>query len=158
MCIFPREQNHFARLFSREAHISVKKKRWLWHTSAFLGKNIYYRSDLLLRAETLVTVSPCEFPPRCHPSSSSPHPSLSSPRPVVSEVEPRRGSPFLSPCHPGPTYLSSPLSFWSAAIESRGSPLFPRISWFFIWHFRKFYIDYRQTTFSKKFRHEKAFP
>ena len=124
----------------------------------FAGVKIYYRSDLLQQAETLVTVSPCEFPPRCHPSSSSPHPSLSSPRPVVSEVEPRRGSPFLSPCHPGPTYLSSPLSFWSAAIESRGSPLFPRISWFFIWHFRKFYIDYRQTTFSKKFRHEKAFP
>ena len=26
MCIFPREQNHFVRLLSREAHISVKKQ------------------------------------------------------------------------------------------------------------------------------------
>ena len=47
-----------------------KKKRWLWHTSAFSGKNIYYRSEQIQQAETLVTVSPCEFPPRCHPRAS----------------------------------------------------------------------------------------
>ena len=32
----------------------------------FAGAKIYYRSDLLLLAETLVTVSPCEFSPRCY--------------------------------------------------------------------------------------------
>ena len=80
-CVFSRSQIHFVRLLFREAHISVKKKRWLWHTSAFSGKNIYYRSDPLLPAETLVTVSPCEFPPRClprilpcHPRDPSCHP------------------------------------------------------------------------------------
>ena len=59
-----------------------KKKRWLWHTSVFSGKNIYYRSEQLQQEETLVTVSPCEFPPRCHPRLG-------------------RGSPCPSHCHPG---------------------------------------------------------
>ena len=102
-----------------------KNKRWLWHTSAFSGKNIYYRSDLLQQAETLVTVSPCEFPPRCSPRLLLRHPRVGE-----DPLSSCRGSPFLSPCHPGPSYLSSPLSFWSAAIESRGSPLIPRISHF----------------------------
>ena len=86
-----------------------KNKRWLWHTSAFSGKNIYYRSEQLQQAETLVTVSPCEFPPRCH-----------------------------LPVTPG---------------SSRGHtkhPSFPAFHSPFIWHFRKFYIDYRQTNLLKK--------
>ena len=85
-----------------------KNKRWLWHTSVFSGKNIYYRSEQLQQAETLVTVSPCEFPPRCHPSSSSPHPSLSSPRLLLRH--PRIGEDPLasSHCHPGLRLVSLP--------------------------------------------------
>ncbi len=79
-----------------------KNKRWLWHTSAFSGKDIYYRSGQLQQAETLVTVSPCEFPPRCHPRLG-------------------RGSPCPSHCHPGPSYLSSPT--WSGI-----SPLSPHFT------------------------------
>ena len=66
-----------------------KNKRWFWHTSAFSGKNIYYRSEQLQQAETLVTVSPCEFPPRCHPRLG-------------------RGSPCPSHCHPGLRLVSLP--------------------------------------------------
>ena len=47
-----------------------KNKRWFRITNFFAGEKNYYRSDLLLLAETLVTVSPCEFPPRCHPRAS----------------------------------------------------------------------------------------
>ena len=54
-----------------------KNKRWLWHTSAFSGKKIYYRSEQLQQAETLVTVSPCEFPPRCLPRIFPCHPRAS---------------------------------------------------------------------------------
>ena len=79
-----------------------KNKRWLWHTSAFSGEDIYYRSGQLQQAETLVTVSPCEFPPRCHPRLG-------------------RGSPCPSHCHPGPSYLSSPT--WSGI-----SPLSPHFT------------------------------
>ena len=92
----------------------------------FAGAKIYYRSDLLLLAETLVTVSPCEFPPRCHPRILPCHPRASffvilavilerSDRitrihlhhPIVIPVPPT--------CHPR---------------LGRGSPLFPRISHF----------------------------
>ena len=47
-----------------------KNKRWFRITNFFEGAKIYYRSDLLQQAETLVTVSPCEFPPRCLPRAS----------------------------------------------------------------------------------------
>ena len=39
-----------------------KNKRWFRITNIFEGVKNYYRSDLLQQAETLVTVSPCEFP------------------------------------------------------------------------------------------------
>ncbi len=116
-------------------------KRWLWHTSAFSGKDIYYRSGQLQQAETLVTVSPCEFPPRCHPRILPCHPRDPSCHPRLG-----RGSPFLSPCHPG------------LVPGSHEPSLFPGISKSIVCHSRKFFIDYRQTTFSKRIGHEKVFP
>ena len=55
----------------------------------FAGEIIYYRSDPLLQAKTLVTVSPCEFPPRCHPRILSRHPRVGE-DPLASHS-----------CHPG---------------------------------------------------------
>ena len=67
MYSFPREQIHFVRLLSQEAHISVKKLTVVLDYEFYADENIYYWQDLLPHAETLVTVSPCEFPPRCLP-------------------------------------------------------------------------------------------
>ena len=46
-----------------------KNKRWFRITNIFEGVKNYYRSDLLQQAETLVTVSPCEFPRDVFPLS-----------------------------------------------------------------------------------------
>ena len=52
----------------------------------FAGAKIYYRSDLLLLAETLVTVSPCEFPPRCLPRILPCHPRLGRGSPLFPRI------------------------------------------------------------------------
>ena len=75
-CVFPRSQIHFVRLFSRETHISVKKQAVAPDYEFYAGENIYYRSDPLPHAETLVTVSPFEFRPRCHPRAGGDLPSF----------------------------------------------------------------------------------
>ena len=83
-----------------------KNKRWLWFTSAADDMACSCRFDPLPQAETLVTVSPCEFPPRCLPRILPCHPRDPS-------CHPREGEDPLasSHCHPGSSYLSSPT--WS---------------------------------------------
>ncbi len=64
MCTFPRSQIHFVRLFTWEAHISVEKHKTALVYKCIAVRTCFYRKELFLREETLVTVSPCEFPPR----------------------------------------------------------------------------------------------
>ena len=144
VCI-PRSQNSFhSTVLSGSTHLGQKTSGGSG-LRIYAGAKIYYRSDLLLQAETLVTVSPCEFPPRCSPRLLLRHPRVGE-----DPLSSCRGSPFLSPCHPGPSYLSSPT--WSGI-----SPLSPH---FMVLHLAFPKILYRLHTNNllKKFRHEKAFP
>ena len=70
-----------------------KNKRWLW-TTIFAGVKIYYRSEQLQQAETLVTVSPCEFPPRCFPRILPCHPRLGRGSPLFPHISQLRHLAF----------------------------------------------------------------
>ena len=144
VCI-PRSQNSFhSTVLSGSTHLGQKTSGGSG-LRIYAGAKIYYRSDPLLPAETLVTVSPCEFPRDVFPAP----PSSSSSR--------RRGSTIILSGISLPFPLS-PRSLLLVIPDLVGDlPSFPAFHSPFIWHFRKFYIDCIQTTFSRGTGYEKSF-